>query len=267
MTLKGGSTPSCAACKYRRRKCTATCPLAPYFPANKPKMFQNVHRLFGVSNVTKTLESLKTKDERDDAMKSIIYEAEMRDRIPVYGCPYIINQLSLQLHAANEELRKVNLQIATCKEQSNQLVDHGSNQRVEDQLVGHPFCSPSPPQEFGGVDSQDAEGMGSVPCRFFMNADGGIYMESYDDVARSVLGLDFGSDVIRNHSLLSTHVEREPNLFDIQKEPKILVQDYGGLRYSTTDDHDTKSYLETYESRYINVTWFRYIKFFIYWTR
>ncbi|KAG8367850.1 hypothetical protein BUALT_Bualt16G0115500 [Buddleja alternifolia] len=133
MTVRGGTTPACAACKYQRRRCTATCPLSPYFPANQPKMFQNVHRLFGVSSITKTLKSLKNKDQRDDAMKSIIYEAEMRKRFRVYGCSVIICQLRLQLQYAIEELKYVHSQLVVHKEQlhfmneSNGFYDEGEN--------------------------------------------------------------------------------------------------------------------------------------------
>ncbi|KAG8362604.1 hypothetical protein BUALT_BualtUnG0059500 [Buddleja alternifolia] len=92
-------------------------PPRPYFPANQPKMFQNVHRLFGVSSITKTLKSLKNKDQRDDAMKSIIYEAEMRERFPVYGCSVIICQLRLQLQYVIDEFKYVHSQLAVHREQ------------------------------------------------------------------------------------------------------------------------------------------------------
>lgn len=107
MTVKGGTAPACAACKYQRRKCSPSCPLAPYFPADQPKTFQSVHRLFGVSKVTKTLKDLETKDKRDDAMRSIIYEAEMRQRFPVNGCCAVLLQLNHQLQLAYDELRHV----------------------------------------------------------------------------------------------------------------------------------------------------------------
>nr|CAD1818355.1 unnamed protein product [Ananas comosus var. bracteatus] len=59
MMAKGGtSRPACAACKHQRRKCTADCPLALYFPADQPKQFQNAHRLFGVSNILRILKDL-----------------------------------------------------------------------------------------------------------------------------------------------------------------------------------------------------------------
>ncbi|CAA0829992.1 LOB domain-containing protein 27 [Striga hermonthica] len=119
---KGDANPACAVCKYQRRRCTPNCPLAPYFPANHPNTFQNVHRLFGVSNVTKILDSLHSSDQKEDAMKSIIFEAEMRRRYPVHGCSVIIQQLRFQIECAHQELRRLYslcLQVAACEEQLN----------------------------------------------------------------------------------------------------------------------------------------------------
>ncbi|CAI0375457.1 unnamed protein product [Linum tenue] len=45
----------CAACKFLRRKCTAECVFAPYFPPDQPAKFASVHRVFGASNVAKLL--------------------------------------------------------------------------------------------------------------------------------------------------------------------------------------------------------------------
>lgn len=116
MTVKGGTTPACAACKYQRRRCISTCPLAPYFPATQQQKFVNVHKLFGVSNVTKTLRNLETKDLRDDAMKSMIFEADMREAYPVYGCSYVIFQLRLQIQYATQELMRVLSDLERVKE-------------------------------------------------------------------------------------------------------------------------------------------------------
>nr|WKV35355.1 lateral organ boundaries domain protein 18 [Ipomoea batatas] len=117
MTVKGGTSPACAACKYQRRKCASDCVLAPYFPANQPKMFQNAHRLFGISNITKILKQLDDEDQKADAMKSIIFEADMRERFPVYGCVEYICYLRQQLQQTMDELHYVYTQLALCKEQ------------------------------------------------------------------------------------------------------------------------------------------------------
>ncbi|PIM99271.1 hypothetical protein CDL12_28239 [Handroanthus impetiginosus] len=89
-------------------------------------MFQNVHRLFGVSNITKTLNSLKSNEEQDEAMKSIIYEADMRERFPVHGCCAVIQLLRLQFQHAVKELQYVRAHLAACREQQ-QLNSNNNN--------------------------------------------------------------------------------------------------------------------------------------------
>ncbi|XP_073121299.1 LOB domain-containing protein 33 [Henckelia pumila] len=111
MTLKSGSGQACAACKYQRRRCTSECVLAPFFPADQPKMFQNVHRLFGVKNIVNTLKELEP-DQKAIAMKSMKFQATMRDKYPVYGCLVEIQQLSYQIQLAEEELQAVVHQLA-----------------------------------------------------------------------------------------------------------------------------------------------------------
>ncbi|MQM05977.1 hypothetical protein Taro_038790 [Colocasia esculenta] len=111
MTAKGGTSQACAACKYQRRKCAADCQLAPYFPADDPRQFQNAHRLFGVSNIVKILGRIDPS-QRPEAMRSIKYEADARDRYPVHGCLGIIYALCLQVHRAQMELDAVMAQLA-----------------------------------------------------------------------------------------------------------------------------------------------------------
>ncbi|KAF8408037.1 hypothetical protein HHK36_007177 [Tetracentron sinense] len=115
MTVRGGSSQACAACKYQRRKCSAECPLAPYFPADQPKIFQNVHRHFGVSNIVKILRQLYP-NQKAEAMRSIIYEAGIRERNPIHGCLGITRQLDLHIRQTQEELRAVNLQLFICRQ-------------------------------------------------------------------------------------------------------------------------------------------------------
>jgi len=114
------SNSPCAACKFLRRKCQPECAFAPYFPPDQPQKFANVHRIFGASNVTKLLNDLHPH-QREDAVNSLAYEAEMRLRDPVYGCVGVISllqhqlrQLQMDLYCAKSELsRYQNLSITT----------------------------------------------------------------------------------------------------------------------------------------------------------
>ncbi|XP_004302187.1 PREDICTED: LOB domain-containing protein 6-like [Fragaria vesca subsp. vesca] len=106
------SNSPCAACKFLRRKCQPECVFAPYFPPDQPQKFANVHKVFGASNVTKLLNELHPH-QREDAVNSLAYEADMRLRDPVYGCVGVISllqhqlrQLQMDLTCAKSELSK-----------------------------------------------------------------------------------------------------------------------------------------------------------------
>ncbi|KAL2635389.1 hypothetical protein R1flu_006868 [Riccia fluitans] len=88
-----GSPPTavCAACKFQRRKCAAECPLSPWFPPDQSKRFANVHKLFGVANVLKLFR--ENQDKLEDLVKSIVYEADARDRDRVHGAFGILQLL------------------------------------------------------------------------------------------------------------------------------------------------------------------------------
>ncbi|KAM7259628.1 hypothetical protein ACFE04_015369 [Oxalis oulophora] len=110
-----GASP-CAACKLLRRRCAEGCVFAPYFPADEPHKFANVHKVFGASNVNKMLQELPM-EQRGDAVSSMVYEANARVRDPVYGCvgaisslQHQINSLQTQLALAQAEVIRLRLQ-------------------------------------------------------------------------------------------------------------------------------------------------------------
>ncbi|XP_030518115.2 LOB domain-containing protein 27-like [Rhodamnia argentea] len=116
MTITGGTSQACAVCKFQRRKCHKECPLAPYFPADQPKMFQNAHRLFGVSNITKILKQAPP-DLKQEAMQSVIFESNMRAQYPVHGCCWYIRRLLCQMHQMTEQLQQLHAQVAMIRDQ------------------------------------------------------------------------------------------------------------------------------------------------------
>lgn len=75
---------ACASCRHQRKKCTEKCTLAPFFPVDKNREFQAVHKVFGVSNVTKILKRLNFED-RKRAADSLVWEAFSRQRDPILG--------------------------------------------------------------------------------------------------------------------------------------------------------------------------------------
>ncbi|KAG9449196.1 hypothetical protein H6P81_009161 [Aristolochia fimbriata] len=109
----------CAACKYLRRKCSEDCILAPHFPSSDPQRFANVHRIFGASNVTKTLQQLPPQ-ARPAAAESMSFEAETRVRDPVYGCTAMIERLQREIYVKQCQLAKIQAQVAICKAEQGQ---------------------------------------------------------------------------------------------------------------------------------------------------
>uniref|UniRef100_A0A8I6XUG6 LOB domain-containing protein n=1 Tax=Hordeum vulgare subsp. vulgare TaxID=112509 RepID=A0A8I6XUG6_HORVV len=113
--------PACAACKHQRRRCTAECPLARYFPHDRPGLFRSAHRLFGVSNILKTLRRAgPDRAHRDDAMRGIAYEAAAWDAYPSGGCLPVIAALESQLRHDHGVLRCLHAQIRHCRRRQHQ---------------------------------------------------------------------------------------------------------------------------------------------------
>ncbi|KAH7533162.1 hypothetical protein FEM48_Zijuj04G0101100 [Ziziphus jujuba var. spinosa] len=102
-----GAQPACAACKHQRKKCQEGCILAPYFPAERSREFQAVHKVFGVSNVTKMVKNIREEDRRR-AVDSLVWEACCRQKDPVLG-PY-------------SEYKKVYEELKMYKSEENQML-------------------------------------------------------------------------------------------------------------------------------------------------
>ncbi|GMH05043.1 hypothetical protein Nepgr_006883 [Nepenthes gracilis] len=104
----------CAACKLLRRRCAQECPFSPYFPPHEPQKFASVHKVFGASNVSKMLMEVP-ESRRADTANSLVYEANVRLRDPVYGCMGAISALQQQVEALQAEVDAVTAQILKYK--------------------------------------------------------------------------------------------------------------------------------------------------------
>ncbi|KAA3478307.1 LOB domain-containing protein 1-like [Gossypium australe] len=111
----------CAACKILRRRCVEKCVLAPYFPPTEPYKFTIAHRVFGASNIIKSLQELP-ESQRADAVSSMVYEASARIRDPVYGCAGAICQLQKQVSELQAQLAKAQAEIVTMQCQQANLL-------------------------------------------------------------------------------------------------------------------------------------------------
>ncbi|KAG5111400.1 hypothetical protein JHK82_040623 [Glycine max] len=104
----------CAACKLLRRRCAEECPFSPYFSPHEPQKFAAVHKVFGASNVSKMLMEVP-EGQRADAANSLVYEANLRLRDPVYGCMGAISALQQQVQTLQAELNAIRAEILKYK--------------------------------------------------------------------------------------------------------------------------------------------------------
>lgn len=118
----------CAACKLLRRRCAEECPFSPYFSPHEPQKFAAVHKVFGASNVSKMLMEVP-ESQRADAANSLVYEANLRLRDPVYGCMGAISALQQQVQSLQAELNALRSEILRYKyrEAASQIISsHGA---------------------------------------------------------------------------------------------------------------------------------------------
>ncbi|KAL6563563.1 LOB domain-containing protein 15 [Orobanche gracilis] len=104
----------CAACKLLRRRCADECPFSPYFSPHEPHKFAAVHKVFGASSVSKMLMEVP-EFQRSDAANSLVYEANVRLRDPVYGCMGAISALQQHVQTLQAELNSFRAEILRYK--------------------------------------------------------------------------------------------------------------------------------------------------------
>ncbi|XP_028768900.1 LOB domain-containing protein 15-like isoform X2 [Neltuma alba] len=139
----------CAACKLLRRRCAEECPFSPYFSPHEPQKFAAVHKVFGASNVSKMLMEVPDS-QRADAANSLVYEANLRLRDPVYGCMGAISALQQQVQSLQAELNALRTEIMKYKyrEAASQIISsHGALvSSVEDPISAESQQGLSQPQ-------------------------------------------------------------------------------------------------------------------------
>ncbi|KAJ4703574.1 LOB domain-containing-like protein [Melia azedarach] len=94
---EGGNRHACAACKHQRKKCKEGCIFSLYFPGHRSEEFQSILKIFGVSNLSKLLNSIQNARDREQAVESIRWEASMWEKDSVHGPLGAYRKLELQL--------------------------------------------------------------------------------------------------------------------------------------------------------------------------
>ncbi|KAL7146693.1 hypothetical protein ABFS83_06G058500 [Erythranthe nasuta] len=137
----------CAACKLLRRRCAQECPFSPYFSPHEPHKFAAVHKVFGASNVSKMLLEVH-ESQRADAANSLVYEANVRLRDPVYGCMGAISALHHQIEFLHAELNAVRNEILKYKyntTETNTLLHSSSSHITLHPSGAVSIAAPPPP--------------------------------------------------------------------------------------------------------------------------
>uniref|UniRef100_A0A3Q7FQR2 LOB domain-containing protein n=1 Tax=Solanum lycopersicum TaxID=4081 RepID=A0A3Q7FQR2_SOLLC len=234
---------ACAACKYQRRRCH-DCPLAPYFPADQPKMFQNAHRLFGVSNILKILRQLDPSQKKV-AMRSIIYQANARDKYPVYGCVAEIQNLLYNIQFYEEELQAVNAQLTFYRQQQQQqeISTSLSDSVSQIQLGMPPPVSASTPANGNGLTlfHQDIHQDMTSPYNVAANAayNNTTFVDPKENNAVNSLWIQqsYGNNVC-NNNIMQSQLPASQTLV----VPQEVTQDYDGIHPYFDGIDDRQSY-------------------------
>ncbi|CAK7340182.1 unnamed protein product [Dovyalis caffra] len=133
----------CAACKLLRRRCAQECPFSPYFSPHEPQKFASVHKVFGASNVSKMLMEVP-ESQRADAANSLVYEANVRLRDPVYGCMGAISALQQQVQSLQAELNAVRNEILKYKYREANIIPSSHVALLSSGAVSIAAPSPAP---------------------------------------------------------------------------------------------------------------------------
>ncbi|GLT88542.1 hypothetical protein SLE2022_065620 [Rubroshorea leprosula] len=134
----------CAACKLLRRRCAQECPFSPYFSPHEPQKFASVHKVFGASNVSKMLMEVP-ESQRADAANSLVYEANVRLRDPVYGCMGAISALQQQVQSLQAELNAVRAEILKYKYREANILSSSHVALLSSGAVSVAAVPPPPP--------------------------------------------------------------------------------------------------------------------------
>ncbi|KAL5768621.1 hypothetical protein ACOSP7_015171 [Xanthoceras sorbifolium] len=112
-------TQTCSACRLQRKRCDRNCDMAQYFPASKYCEFQNAHKLFGMSNIQKMMNSV-LPEQRKATADSILIEGNARSNDLVHGCQGIVRNIKSQIQLYENEFELVNRELAFFRERERQ---------------------------------------------------------------------------------------------------------------------------------------------------
>ncbi|KAF3451406.1 hypothetical protein FNV43_RR07501 [Rhamnella rubrinervis] len=125
---------ACAACKLQRRKCKSDCVTAPYFPAETAEDFKDTHKIFGVSNITKWLQSLDSEANKKAASDSFKWEASVWKTNPGRGPLGVYQDLQKEYKELEEKYKELLIKGQGVHDQLNHNppINKSSSQQLQD---------------------------------------------------------------------------------------------------------------------------------------
>ncbi|PQQ06735.1 LOB domain-containing protein 27-like [Prunus yedoensis var. nudiflora] len=237
MTIKGGTSQACAACKYQRRRCAKDCPLSPHFPADQPKMFQNAHRLYGVSNIMKIRKQVHP-EQQNEAMRSIIYESNMRAKFPPSRSSVTSEHIShfARTNANIESLPPPHYTMSSSQLQLGMPSNNDASAALT--IYQHQYQYASA----GGA----AAAMSFVANEYLANGLSAVYIDDNDMVKPLRVQNPYYSDNNVDQLMAVQSNLVSPQTFPIHQEMDV-PHDYDDIPFDTIAD-DRQSYIESKEA-------------------
>ncbi|XP_012079540.1 LOB domain-containing protein 2 [Jatropha curcas] len=214
-----GAHPACASCKHQRKKCGEDCILAPYFPADRSREFQAVHKVFGVSNVMKLVRSVREEDRKTVA-DSLVWEAFCRQNDPILG--------------PLGEYRKIQEELKLYKNQT-QMVNQ--NQLVQQQQ-GMISSAWNGTNKGGGGGGGLANNNNSIVINHsHNNGNGNIIVDQipYDSYPLNYVQ---GTEKVRRQEKLQPHLQQQQHSITtagFNQQPYYLPGHFGSINGKTMD--------------------------------
>lgn len=208
------------------------------------------------------------------AMMSIKFHATMRDKYPVYGCLFEIQQITYQIQLAEEELRAVLQQLAYYKQQQQQQQQQQTLQAddyiSELQLGVAPNVAVALGHEEDNNNNNNDNNFTQYNCVATLPvAPQDSYSNSGDIIDYSISYLDFKENISGANSFCQEQKQTYSNSNDnnassVVVNPQLIIPQHLSVQQDTTQDYnemhqfldhidDTQSYIgskEACESRY-----------------
>ncbi|XP_061370332.1 LOB domain-containing protein 22-like [Gastrolobium bilobum] len=219
------TTQACAACKYQRRKCAPDCILAPYFPHDRQRQFLNAHKLFGVSSITKIIKDLDPHD-KDQAMRTIIYQSDMRASDPVGGCYRYIQDLQANIEYYRAELELVLQQLAIFRAQAQQQHQH------------HVYGTTTAAININNVDDV----MNADPLSLYNSSAHYSYLQQMTQQEQYIMAHETNENNINNNN--NTPLQEHVNTWAMQNSMSLSSLSLQGQTSNASDEYDHKPMLD-----------------------